>query len=181
MENDWIKVAQKDLKREDSYKQLVSTFGLSEDCNGVLRCKGRLEYSDLAHDSKEPIILPKDHHLTYLQIQQCHQRVLHSGVRGTLAELRSRFWVPKGRQVVKKVLSQCVVCKKLEGMSFTKQPVSSLPEFRVRPSPPFSKVGVDFTGPLYVKTTGKQMRKVYIALFSCCVMRALYLDLVEDL
>lgn len=25
------------------------------------------------------------------------------------------------------------------------------------------------------------MRKVYIALFSCCVTRALYLDLVEDL
>ena len=118
MENDCIKVAQKELKRDDNYKQLVGTFGLSGDCNGVLRCKGRLEYSDLPHDAKEPIILPKDHRLTYPQIQQCHKRVLHSGVRGTLAELRSRIWVPKGRQVVKKVLSQCIVCKKLEGTSF---------------------------------------------------------------
>ena len=181
VENDWIKVAQNELKRNDNYKQLVGTFGLSEDSNGVLRCKGRLEYSDLPQDAKEPIILPKDHRLTYLQIQQCHKRVLHSGVRDTLAELRSRFWVPKGRQLVKKVLSQCVVCKKLEGTSFAQPPVSSLPEFRVRPSPPFSKVGVDFAGPLYVNTRGKQMRKVYIALFSCCVTRALYLDLVEDL
>ena len=32
-----------------------------------------------------------------------------------------------------------------------------------------------------MKNGGKQMRKVYIALFSCCVTRALYLDLVEDL
>ena len=180
-ENDWIRVAQKELTQDDNYKQLVGKFGLSEDCNGVLRCKGRLEYSDLPPDAKEPIILPKDHRLTYLQIQQCHKRVLHSGVRGTLAELRSRFWVPKGRQVVKKVLSQCVVCKKFEGTPFAQPPVSSLPEFRVRPAPPFSKVGVDFAGPLYVKTRGKQMRKVYIALFSCCVTRALYLDLVEDL
>ena len=106
MENDWIKVAQNELKRNDNCKQLVGTFGLSEDCNGVLRWKRRLEYSDLPQDAKEPIILPKDHRLTYLQIQQCHKRVLHSGVRGTLAELRSRFWVPKGRQLVKKVLSQ---------------------------------------------------------------------------
>ena len=50
--------------------------------------------------------------------------------------------------MVKKVLSQCVVCKKLEGTSFVQPPVSSLPEFRVRPSPPFSKVGVDFAGPM---------------------------------
>ena len=140
-------MAQNELKRNDNYKQLVGTFGLSEDCNGVLRCKGRLEYSDLPQDAKEPIILPKDHRLTYLQIQQCHKRVLHSRVRGTLGELRSRFWVPKGRKLVKKVLSQCVVCKKLEGTSFAQTPVSSLREFRVRPSPPFSKVGVDFAGP----------------------------------
>lgn len=135
----------------------------------------------MPQEAKESIILPKDHHLTYLQIQQCHKRVLHSGVRGTLAELCSRFWVPKGRQLVKKVLSQCVVCKKLEGTSLAQPSVSSLPEFRVRPSPPFSKVSVHFAGPLYVKARGKQMRKVYIALFSCCVTRALYLDLVEDL
>ena len=76
--------------------------------------------------------------------------------------------------MVEKVLSQCVVCKKLEETPFTQPPVSSLPEFRVRPSPPFSKLGMDFTGPLYVKTRGKQMRKVYIALFSCYVTRALY-------
>ena len=69
VEKDWIKVTQKELKRDDNCKQLVGTFGLSEDCNGVLRCKGRLEYSDLPHDAKEPIILPKDHRLMYLQIQ----------------------------------------------------------------------------------------------------------------
>ena len=68
MENDWIKVAQKELKREDNYKHFFGTFELSEDFNGVLRCKGRLEYSDLPQDAKEPIILPKDHRLTYLQI-----------------------------------------------------------------------------------------------------------------
>ena len=48
-------------------------------------------------------------------------------------------------------------------------------------APPFSKTGVDFAGSLFVKGKGKQMRKVYIALFTCCVTRAVHLELVEDL
>ena len=62
---------------------------------------------------REPVILPKDHRFTVLVIESCHERVHHGGVRGTLAELRARFWVPKGRQGAKKVLGKCVVCAKL--------------------------------------------------------------------
>ena len=57
----------------------------------------------------------------------------------------------------------------------------SLPEFRVNLAPPFSRVRVDFAGPMYVKGLGKQLKKVYVCLFSCCVTRALHLDLVEGL
>ena len=34
---------------------------------------------------------------------------------------------------------------------------------------------------MYVKGRGKQLKKVYVCLFSCCVTRALHLDLVKDL
>ena len=58
--------------------------------------------------------------------------------------------------MVKRVLSQSVVCKKFEGTSFAQPPVSSLPEFRVRvrPAPPFSKAGLDFAGPWYADEKG---------------------------
>ena len=85
---------------------------------------------------------------------QVRNTVLHNGVRSTLAELRSRFWVPKGRQVVKRVISRCVPCEKIEGKSFTQPTTASLPEFRVRPALPFSKIGVEFAGPLFVKGKG---------------------------
>ena len=129
----------------------------------MIRCRGRLEYADLPVEAK------------------CHKKVHHCGVKSTLAELRTKFWVPKGRQVVKKILSQCVTCKKWEGTAFIQPATASLPEFRVNLAPPFSRVGVDFSGPMYVKGRGKQLKKVYVCLFSCCVTQALHLDLVEDL
>ena len=74
-----------------------------------------------------------------------------------------------------------MTCKKWEGTAFTQPATASLREFRVNLAPPFSRDGVDFAGPKYVKGRGKQLKKVYVCLFSCFVTRALHLDLVEDL
>ena len=51
----------------------------------------------------------------------------------------------------------------------------------MKPASPFSRVEVDFAGPSFVKAKNGQMRKVYIALFSCCVTRAVHLELVDNL
>ena len=105
----------------------------------------------------------------------------HCKVKGTLAEFRSRFCVTRGRQVVKKVINGCFLYRKLEGKPYISPPMAPLPEFRVIQAPPFSKVGVDFAGPLYVKGMKGQMKKVYTVLFTCCVTRAVYLELIENL
>ena len=67
---------------------------------------------------------------------------------------------------MKKVPSRCVVCKKLEGKAYVSPHSAALPEFLVKKAPPFSKVGVDFIGPLHVKAPTGGMKKVHIALFS---------------
>ena len=114
-------------------------------------------------------------------IEACHQKVHHCGVRSTLAELRSRFWVPKGRKIVKKILSHCVTSKKLFGKPYREPATAALPEFRVTRAPPFSRVGIDFAGPLYAKEASGEMKKLYIALFSYCVTRAVHLELVDEM
>lgn len=76
---------------------------------------------------------------------------------------------------------ECVTCKKLKGKPYSSPPTDTLPEFRVRGAPPFSTVGVDFAGPLYVKGKKGEMEKVCIALFSRCVIRAVHLELVDYL
>ena len=164
-ENKRIEAVQLDLKRRKDFARWKKVLAL-EKIGGVLRCVGRLGNSDLEVEAQRPIILPKDHIYTILTIEECHERVLHGGVRETLAELRSKFWVPKGRQCVKKVLNKCVNCKKLEGKAYSAPCSAAPPKFRVTEAPPFSKVGVDFAGPFYVKSQTASMTKVYIALFS---------------
>ena len=179
-ESEWLKTVQSDLKKQDNFKQLVSELGIKED-RDILRCEGRLVNSDLESEARKPVVLPRQHRFTRLVVEECHQRVHHSGVRATLSELRSRFWVLKGRQAVKQILGECVTCRKLIGKPYSTPPTAALPDFRVQEAPPFSRVGVDFAGPLYVKEKSGQMGKVYIALFSCCVTRAVHLELVDDL
>ena len=179
-ENTWIKACQEEVKNDKSYQELASKLKL-EEREGILGCRGRLEISDLDVESQQPIILIRDHKLTKLLIEECHRKIHHGGVRATLGELRSRFWVPERRQVVKRVLRECLTCKRKQGKPFREPPTAALPDFRVKEAPPFSKVlGVDFAGPLFVKSHTGEMVKCYVVLFTCCVTRVVHLRQLQS-
>ncbi|XP_046859043.1 uncharacterized protein LOC124452527 [Xenia sp. Carnegie-2017] len=169
-----IKWAQKEVRKRSDYEQIVRQLNIVER-NGLIKCKGRLGNSELELEAREPILLPKDHHLTELIIKDCHRKV-----RATLAQLRSKFWVPRGRQIVERVIGNCMICRRHQGQAYKTPVQADLPDFRVQYSPPLSKVGVDFAGPFFAKEGGQRV-KVYIALFSCCVTRAIHVDLGESL
>ena len=82
---------------------------------------------------------------------------------------------------MKRILYSCYVCRRHEGRSCRVPPPPPLPAFRVREAPPFTSTGVDFAGPLYVKNPGGIQSKVWIVLYTCCVTRAIHLDLVPDM
>ena len=67
------------------------------------------------------------------------------------------------------------------GKPYHDPPSAPPPHFRVSEAPPFSHVGVDFAGPLYTKGDQDTMSKCYIVLFSCCITRAVHLELICDL
>ena len=166
-ENKWIKHVQKGILNSDKYQQMKSTLGLYQDSEGVVRCQGRIGLSSLPYDTKFPVLLPREHCFTRLVILKCHEQVMHNGVAETLVQLRSKYWVVKGRQTVKKILSKCVVCKKLEGRPYGVPPTPQLPEFRLSDDFAFSSIGVDFAGPIYVKDVYNKssvMNKAYIVL-----------------
>ena len=93
----WILESQKSLLQNPNFKQQCVQLAVIKDMNGILRCKGRLCNSPLPETAKFPAWLPCDHHITKLIIRDCHHKVMHNGVRETLTELRSRFWLTKGR------------------------------------------------------------------------------------
>ena len=107
----WIKCAQYKMVSEAKFDQLKNQLNVVKDKEGIYRCHGRLVNADLHMDAKQPILLPGQHHLMKLVVDSCHKRVLHGGVRETLAELRSKCWICKGRQQVKKIVRSCTTCR----------------------------------------------------------------------
>ena len=146
------------------------------DNEGLWRCKGRLSEADITEFAMYPILLDANHHITALIVKSCHEKVLHGGIKDTLAELRSRFWIVRGRQVVKKLLFHCEICRRFDSRPFQPPPPPSLPGFRVQEAQPFAYTGVDFAGPLYI--VNDTDTKVWICLYTCCVTRAVHLDIV---
>ena len=128
----------------------VTQFGLFLD-DGIIKCKGRLNNAPLPVKTRNPILLPAKHEFTCLLIKQSHEWVKHSGKRDTLTTLRERYWILRGREAVKKFIRSCVICRKHEGTPYGPLPPPDLPSNRVSEDPPFSHIGLDFAGPLYVE------------------------------
>ena len=145
--------------------------------------KGRLSNADLSYRAKFPVFTPARHYLTDLIIIECHAKVCHNGLRDTLvSQVRTKFWIIKGRQRVKSVIHNCVTCKRHERKGYQIPPTAALPDFRVTPSAPFDQTACDLAGPLFCKTSGEDpSNKCHIALFTCCATRSVHLKLVADL
>ena len=146
---------------------------------------GRLGRSKLPFDTKHPLLLPAYHWVTTLLIESYHDAVYHDGVKETLAELRSKYWITKGRQRVRAVLKKCYLCKLLEGLSYPAPVTAELPEFRSDGGRAFKYTAVDFCGPVYVKQmydkeAGK-VNKAYILVMTCATTRMIHLELCPDL
>ena len=147
----WLFDTQKRFRSLESFKKVEQSLGVYVDDDGLLRCRGRLGNAPVPEESKFPILLTRDSYVTDLIVRNCHQQVLHSGVNDTLNEIRSRFWITRGRQFVKKSLHKCVVCRKVLGPSYKLPAPPHLPSFRVCGGPAFDNVGTDYAGPLYIK------------------------------
>ena len=85
-----------------------------------------------------------------------------------------------GRQAV---IRKCVTCKKMDSVACPVVRPPDLLTTRVSDDPPFSHTGVDFVGPLYVRSPDESTSsmKIYICLFTCASTQAVHLELVVDL
>ena len=131
----WILHAQRQLGSEGSFSVWQRQFQLFMDERGVLRCGGRLTNADLLYATKHPVFLPRKHPLTKLIVLESHARVGHNKERETLTDIRAKYWIVKGRSLVKSIVHCCVTCRRYEGTPYRAPPPPPLPTFRNPLSP----------------------------------------------
>ena len=162
-----------DLEKRKSVNKSSRIAQLSPfvDEDNILRVGGRT--------GANPILLQGSQSLSRIIIQYTHN-LAHTGVEWTLALIRKRFWLTKGRAAIKSYIMSCVTCKRLYGKP-QEQLMAPLPPERITPGlPVFSYVGIDLFGPFYIKNYRSEIKR-YLCLFTCMTTRAVHLEVLFTL
>ena len=120
-----------------------------------------------------------------LIVRHYHEKVGHQGRHFTEGAIRAAgYWITGMKRIIANLLYNYVKCRRLRGPTCHQQ-MAELPEERVKPSPPFSFVGVDMCVPWEVTTKrtrgGAAHLKRWAALFTCLGTRAVHIEVVEEM
>ena len=182
-------LAQIESFKED-YKDLQANRALSRNSSllplqpvlvdGIMRVGGRLDKAPIPFEAKHQVILPPAHPLSRLLVQDLHEKHLHVGREHTLALVRQTFWISRGKSFVRKIINDCLHCKRRRAKPNVPL-MASLPKERLALcETPFTNTGVDYFGPMNVKR-GRVTEKRWGCLFTCLTTRAVHLELAGDL
>ncbi|CAB4040879.1 Pro-Pol poly, partial [Paramuricea clavata] len=161
----------------------VQSLNAFLDKDGLLRVGGRLSQSMKDYESQHPLVLHGKHYLSTLIIQSEHKRLCHAGPKLTLGSLQDTYHIISARRVVRKLIRECVVCKRASP-KITTQLMGQLPSARVLPTFANERVSVDYAGPFTLKIGSVRKptyRKAYVAVFVCLVTTSCHIELVSDL
>ncbi|XP_056588276.1 uncharacterized protein LOC130408847 [Triplophysa dalaica] len=188
-ESDIIRFCQKirfpeelaNLKKGECVRKTSHLYKLNPILDGdLIRIGGRLSRAAMPVEAIHPVILAKDQHVSTLILRHVHQETGHGGRNHMLSHLRQKYWVPGACAAIRKVLTKCVICRRLSA-SPGHQKMADLPQNRITPyEPPFSRVGLDCFGPFEVKR-GRAVVKRYGLIFTCLAMRAIHLEVLSSL
>ena len=104
----------------------------------------------------------------------------HSGCYGVIAKLRKEFWLEHCFSTVKKVLKECVNCRRFNNRSI-KLNQNFYRCFRVSPcNVPYGFIFIDYLGPFNVIMYFKNI-KIWLLCFTCLWSRAVNLVLCPDM
>lgn len=150
---------------------------------GLVRVGGRIRHADAVYDQKHPFLLPPNHHLTHLVIDDLHVRHFHAGPTLVLSLLRNRFWVPRALKAIKSRTYRCVQCR-IQRAQPRIPLMGDIPRFRFERHRAFLQVGADYAGPLLIRASNRRkaaIDKAYFCVFICMTTRAMHLELVSSL
>ncbi len=159
---------------------LIAKVSPFVDETGRLRVGGRIERAPTSFDTRHPIILPSKSKLTERIVHQVHLSTGHSSPWRTLPEIQREYWIPSPRRVIKRVVSNCSLCRRFSAKSMTPM-MAALPASRLKPfQPPFAFTGVDYFGPIEVTLFRRKVKR-WGCLFTCMTSRAVHFEMAYGL
>ncbi|XP_058840879.1 uncharacterized protein LOC131696352 [Topomyia yanbarensis] len=150
--------------------------------DGIIRVGGRLSNAEVPESIKHPIVISAKHPLAELIANHHHKILLHAGPQLMLSTIRQKYWIVGARNLVRRTYHRCIKCFRQKPI-LVQQATADLPTSRVTPARPFSISGVDYCGPVFLKSPvrNRSPTKAYIAIFVCFVTKAVHIELVSDL
>ena len=121
------------------------------DSDNVVRVGGHNSHTKLSYSQTHPVILDGKCCVAKLIIRSEHVRLLHAGPTSLLSSLSRRFHMIRMSKAVRSITRQCVICRR-QTIKPSPQIMRQLLLECVTPGAVFEKVGMDYAGPLYVKS-----------------------------
>ncbi|XP_068214059.1 uncharacterized protein [Palaemon carinicauda] len=113
-------------------------------------------------------------------VRATHESCGHRGQNHLMTQLRTNYWIVRGNAIVKTVIRECLVCRRLSRRPLD-QVMAELPSDRLCPDePPFTTTGSDCFGPFLVKQ-GRSTAKRWGAIFICLTSRAVHLEVIDTM
>ncbi|XP_028397808.1 uncharacterized protein LOC114521540 [Dendronephthya gigantea] len=98
-----------------------------------------------------------------------------------MVRVREKFWIPRLRQLARRIIKSCWGCKCFQVRALAVPPPELLPKERTEGSAPFEVIGVDFAGPIRYRKSPRVEGKAYLVLYACSLSRALHLEILPNL
>lgn len=107
--------------------------------------------AQIEDSSKYPIfILQKP--FAEIIVRDYHQKG-YPAINHTVALIRQHFWILRINSQVTGIIRKCLQCQRFNNLPYRYPTQGDLPKERVIWSAPFQHVGLDYIGPLTIKTT----------------------------
>ncbi|XP_062537864.1 uncharacterized protein LOC134206189 [Armigeres subalbatus] len=151
------------------------------DQHGVLRVRGRTSACPGVNpDAVNPIILPRNNHITRLIISHYHNKYHHQNHNTVVNELRQRYSISRLKPAYNEIRRCCQQCKNDRAQPLPPA-MGDLPLPRLAAyARQFTYMGVDYFGPIMI-TVGRRQEKRWVLLATCLTTRAIHLQIIHNM
>ncbi|XP_045493460.1 uncharacterized protein LOC123692730 [Colias croceus] len=153
-------------KKEINKKSKLVSLNPIVDEDGILRVGGRLQQAILSDERKHPIILPRKSQFTTLIIADAHERTFHGGPQLMQNYLQSKYWIIGAKDLIRLCVRKCVRCVRYTAR-IRHQLMGQIPVERSTACRRFLRSGVDYAGPINIRTSKGRGNIVLIVVPAC--------------